>query len=103
MIMPGVQKPHCSAVVLAERRLHRVQLAVLGEALDRDHLGAVGLHREHGAGLDRAAVDVDHAGAALAGVAADMGAGEAEMLAQELDQERARLDLARHRLAVDLH
>ena len=28
MIIPGVQKPHWSAVALVERLLHRVQLAV---------------------------------------------------------------------------
>ena len=38
--------------------------------------GAVGLHGEDGAGLYRAAVQMDRAGAALAGVAADMGSGE---------------------------
>ena len=55
------------------------------------------------AGLDRLAVDMNDAGAALAGIAADMGAGQAEMLPQELHQERARLDVLRHRLAVDCH
>ena len=45
----------------------------------------------------------DDAGAALAGVAADMGAGEAEMLAQELHQQGAVLDRAGHRLAVHRH
>ena len=33
------------------------------------------------------------AGAALAGVAADMRAGEAQILAQELHQQRARIDV----------
>ena len=65
------------------------------QALDRGDLRAVGLHRQHGAGLDRLAVDMHDAGAALAGVAADMGAGQAQLLAQELDQQRARLDLGR--------
>ena len=51
--------------------------------------------REHGAGLHRHAVDMDDAGAALRGVAADMGAGEAQVLAQELHQQRARIDIAR--------
>ncbi len=103
MIMPGVQKPHCSAwfsrnaacIGCSSPSLARPSIVVTSAPSACD--------REHGAGLDRAAIDVDHAGAALAGVAADMGAGEAEMLAQELDQQRARLDLARHRLAVDLH
>ena len=64
------------------------------------HLGAVRLQREHGAGLHRHAVDMHDAGAALAGVAADMGAGEPELLAQQLDQQRAALDLDRVLLAV---
>ena len=46
---------------------------------------------------------MDDAGAALAGVAADMRAGEAEILAQELNQQRARLDVAGDRLAVHGH
>src|SRR5690606_6126589 len=91
------------AVVLAERGLHRVQLAVLGQTLDRGHLGALRPRRQHGADLDRLAVDVDRAGAALAGVAADVGAGQIEVLAQELDEEGARLDLARHCLTVHRH
>ena len=36
---------------------------------------------------------MDHAGAALAGVAADVGAGQIEVLAKKVDQKRARLDL----------
>ena len=44
--------------MLAEHLLHRMQRAVgLGEALDRDHRGAVRLQRQHGAGLRRDAVD----------------------------------------------
>ena len=102
--MPGRAEAALQGVVLAERLLHRVQLVgALGQALDGEHLRALGLDRQHGAGLHRLAVDVDDAGAALAGVAADMGAGHAEMLAQELNQQRARLDLARDGLAVDGH
>ena len=66
-------------------------------------LRALGLDGEDGAGLDRLAVDMDDAGAALAGVAADVGAGHAEILAQELNQQRARLDLAGDGLAVHGH
>ena len=43
------------------------------------------------------------AGAALARVAADMGPGEAEIVAQELDQQGAGRYRARDRLAVDRH
>src|SRR6478609_6822368 len=44
------------AVALAERRLHRVQLAVLGQALDGRDLAALHLCREDRARLDRAPV-----------------------------------------------
>ena len=45
-----------------------------------------------GARLHRLAVDMDDAGAALRGVAADMRAGQAEILAQEVNQQRSVLD-----------
>src|SRR5580765_884405 len=44
----GRAEPALQSVALAERRLHRVQLAVLAaEALDRRDLGALDLQREH--------------------------------------------------------
>jgi hypothetical protein len=43
------------------------------------------------------------AGAALARVAADMGAGEAQGLAQELHQEGARFDVAADGFSVHRH
>ena len=88
------------AVIVAERRLHRMQLVALGDAFDGGDVGACGLRRQHRAGFHRAAVDMDHAGAALAGVAADMGAGQIEIFAQEMHQQRAVLDVDRDRLAV---
>ena len=51
------------------------------------------LRGEHVARLHRAAVDVDGARAALAGVAADVRAGEPQVVAQELDEQRARVDV----------
>src|SRR3546814_14647465 len=77
-----------------------MQLVAVRQALDRGDLGAVGLHRQQRTGLGGVAVDVDDAGAALAGVAADMGPGQAQVLAQELNEKSAGLDLARHLLAV---
>ena len=64
-------------------------------------LGAVGLDGEHQAGARGLAVDEDGAGAADAVLAADVGAGEPEVLAQEVDEELARLAAALARLAVD--
>src|SRR3546814_15280833 len=66
-----------------------------GEAFDGGDRGALGLGGQHGAGLDAATIDMDDAGAALAGVAAHMGAGHAENVSQRLDQKRARFDIAR--------
>ena len=63
-------------VIFAERFLHRMQRAVgRRRSLDGQHVGALELQREHGAGFHRLAVDMHDAGAALRGVAADMGAG----------------------------
>jgi hypothetical protein len=71
--------------MLDERGLERVELATLGKALDGHDLCTFRLDREHGAGLHRAAVDIDRAGAAVTGLAADMGALQAQLLAQEMD------------------
>ena len=88
--------------MLGERPLQRRQLAVLaGEALDGRDLGAVGLDREQHAALHRLAVEEDRAGAAVAGVAADVRARQVEVVADEVDEQLARLDLALVALAVD--
>src|SRR5215468_9377789 len=95
-------EPALQAVVLAERGLHRMELAAAGQALDGRDLGPVGLDREHRAGLDRLAVDVDGARAALTGIAADVRTGEPEVLAQRLDQQSGRRTLERMSLSIDL-
>src|SRR6476620_1978258 len=43
---------------------------------------------------------MDDTGAALAGVAAHVGTGQVQMIAQEMDKERAVLDVGRNRPAV---
>ena len=88
-------------MLLVERLLHRMELAVRGEALDRRHLAAVRLHREHGARLHRLAVEQDGARAARRGVAADVRALQPELLAQEVHEQLPRLDVRLAPLAVD--
>src|SRR5439155_16992384 len=78
-------------VMLAERLLQRVELAVAHQALDRAELGAVGLDGEHDARARGLAVEHDRARAADPVLAADVRAGESEILADEVDQELARL------------
>src|SRR6516165_937274 len=69
------------AVILTEGGLHRMQLLAIGEALDGGDARAVALHDEQGACLHALAVHMHRAGAALARIAAHMGAGEALVLA----------------------
>src|ERR687888_802740 len=88
-------------VALPEGLLQRMELAALREALDRRDLAAVGLDREHGAGLHRVPVEMDRAGAAERRVAADLRPGEAEVVAEEVDEQRPRLDLRLVPDAVD--
>ena len=100
--MPGVQNPHCSPWhSLNAACIGCIVPSACGEPLDGDDGGAVGLGREHVARLDGAAVEMDRARAALAGIAAHVRAGQREMGAQEFDQQRPRIDLRGHGLAVD--
>ena len=102
MIMPGVQNPHWRPCFSQNAVLERVERAVGGCMPSIVvTLGAVGLDGEHRARLDGRAVDVDGARAALARVAADVGAGQVEVLAEGLDEQPSRLDVALPRLSID--
>ena len=74
---------------------------VIVEALDGAHAGAVAGHRKGDAGAGDLAVDLHSAGAADAVLAADVRAGEQEVLAQEVGQVRAWGHVGLDRLAVD--
>ena len=74
---------------------------VVVEALDGAHLGAVAGKRVGDAGARDLAVDLHRAGAADAVLAAQVRAGQQQMLAQEVGQVGARLDRGGHGLAVD--
>src|SRR5579883_751523 len=90
MVLHQIQRAHhhaggaettLQAMIVTERLLHRVQLPVLGQPFDGEDVSAFGLDRQQGAALDGATVDMDDAGAALAGIAPDMGASKAEFFA----------------------
>ena len=85
-------EPALEAVVGAQCLLHGVQRARRGDALDRGHLGAVGLHRQHQARPHRPPVEHHRAGAARALLAGDVGAGEPGPVAQGVGEEGAPLD-----------
>jgi hypothetical protein len=89
MIMPGVQMPHWAAPCARKACAQAVDPVRPG-GLDRGDVAAVGLRRRHEAGAGLRAVDQHGAGAAIAGVAADLGAGEAEALAQRVGERWRR-------------
>jgi hypothetical protein len=70
-------------VVLAQRLLDRMAV----DALDRGDPAAIGLRGEHGAGLDRDPVEFDRTGTALGRVAAHVGAGEPQLVPQEVHEQ----------------
>jgi hypothetical protein len=92
-------------VVLVEGGLQGTEAfaVVGGQTFDGGHLGLDGLGGQQRAGLGGASVEQDRAGAAGGGVAADLGAGQAEVVAKELNQQGAGLEGHRHGRAVDLH
>ncbi len=73
------------ALRLEKRALHRVQFVALRQAFDGGHFAALRAQSRHQAGMHRLAVEIDRAGAAVAGVAAFLDAEPAE-----LTQERAQ-------------
>src|SRR3989454_574192 len=84
-----------------EGALQLLDLARVGQALDRVHLAAVGLRGEHETGAHDLAVDSHGARAAHAVLAADVGAGELELVPEEVGEVEARGHAALHPLAVD--
>ena len=99
--IPDLKAP--AHTVLADDRVYFAghAVAVARQAFDRGDVGAVGLHREHGARLHRLAVDQHGARAADAGFAADVRAGQAQGVAQEVNEQQTGLDDVIARRVVD--
>ena len=76
--------------MVEEGLLQRRERAVRRKALDRLDRAAGHLAHRDQAGADLPAVEQHRAGAAVAGVAADLGAGEAEIVAQRGGETRDR-------------
>ena len=62
---------------------------------------ALGLHAQHQAGADQPAIADDAAGAAIAGGAAFLAAGQVQRVAQDVQHRFLRLAQELDRLAVD--
>ena len=89
------------SVLIPEGLLDRVELIAVGHALDRREVAALGLDGEHRAALDRLAVHVDRARAALAGVAADVRSGQANDVSKVVHEQQPRLYLMLVLMPVD--
>ena len=98
---PGVQMPHCSAACSRNFCCTGCRAIRAGKTLDRADLLALGLDGQHQTRIDEDAVNGDGTRAAVAVVAAFLGAGEAERLAQYFEQALARLAEKFGRLPVD--
>ena len=96
-------EPALERVVLAEGALQNRELAVrLREPLDGLERMAVGLHREHQARANRLGVEQHGACPANAVLASHMRSGQPRLVADEVRQQGARLDLVLEVAPVDL-
>jgi hypothetical protein len=82
--------------------LERMQRAVAaGQAFDGGDFMFVSLHRQHQAGSDRAAVKQHRTGSADAVLAAEMRAGQTQLVAQKISERGAHVDRFSKLLPVD--
>ncbi len=100
--MPAVQKPHCKRVMPPERFLqHRKPAGRRRQRFDGANVGAVGLHGQRKTRARGNAVDLDRAGAADAMLAADMGAGQRQVMAQDIAEQGAWFGFRLHHASID--
>ena len=99
--IPGVQKPHWSAWWRLNASWSGESIASPASDSTVSTVEPSDLDREQAAGAHRDAVEPDRAGSADAVLAADVGAGEPEAVAEEVGQEQPRLDVLDDDPAVD--
>lgn len=87
-------------MLLAEGFLDVVELRPVGDAFDRLDDRTFGLVSEHGAGFYRSSVKLNRAGPATGRLAADMGPGKFQGVAQRIDEGCGRSGVGDGVLAV---
>ena len=90
--LPGRAIAALVGIAFHERRLHRMQFLRLTDALDRRDLIALVQGGEGETRKLAPAIDVHRARAALAVIASLLRTGQMQMLAQAIEQRRARID-----------
>src|SRR5262249_8699789 len=98
---PRRAEPALQRSVPRERLLEPLELGSLGEALDGQHVLAVGIRDEEAARRDRPTVEEHGAGPAPRDAARSLRAGEAEPLAQEVEEQLACRNVPNDRPTVD--
>lgn len=88
--------------MLDKSALHRMKLITLCQAFDGRYFVSLVHDRETEATVDPPAIDEHGAGAALSVVAAFFRASKLQMLAQQIEQRRARIDLQGVRCPINL-
>jgi len=88
-------------MLFPETFLDRVQLTVLGDPLNRGHRRPICLDGEEGARLDGLAVDENRARATLRRIAANVGTGQVQDVAQVVNEEGTGLYVIAVRFTVD--
>jgi hypothetical protein len=87
-------------MVLMESHLHRMQFVIPGYPLDSRDICTLRLHCKHRAALHRAAIQMHDAGTALTRVTSHVRPGLSEIIAEQLDQQRATFDCCRPGFAI---
>ena len=93
--------PALRRAVAVEGPLQAREGAVPGQALDGEDVAARDLAQRHQTGANLLAVEQHRAGAAIAGVAADLGADQPELLAEHVGEARERPRAHPDRALVD--
>ena len=87
--------------MIDERLLERVELAIAPQSLDREHLAPLALGGEEDAGIHRPAIEEDRADATFCLKAVLLGAGQAEVGPEHVEERAVRLGQHLVALAVD--
>src|SRR5215470_2161994 len=90
------------AALHAKAVLQSIKFATVGNALDRGDLGLLVRYREHKARHLRFAVYQHGAGATARIVAAALGASQAQILTEDLEQQSVRFDLQLVHSSIDV-
>jgi|SRR6266508_2283839 len=88
-------------MVIPERLLQRMHMAVSSQTLNGQQLTTIGLYGEEQAGTHAVAIEDHCARTTHAMFAAEVGRGQSKIFAQEIREELTYLDLAFDFLAID--